>query len=195
MDKSPDQPKLMTFLLLREASLTRRIVECSALAILEVLGQAFIMAHSGFYFPSIAIVMVVFIALIGGRNLGLIYGIAISLVNDYFFIPPIGGVLENREAQEHFVIVGGLAVASVYFFSFLRSAFVATEWAKNEAERANRTRDIFLATLSHELRTPVAGILTWAELLQNVNFEPRKIKCGLEIIEHSAKRQSQLIDV
>ncbi|MFK7929950.1 MAG: ATP-binding protein [Myxococcota bacterium] len=37
--------------------------------------------------------------------------------------------------------------------------------ARGAAEQANRSKDIFLATISHEIRTPLAGVLGAAELL------------------------------
>ncbi len=66
--------------------------------------------------------------------------------------------------------------------------------ARHEAENANRTKDIFLATLSHELRTPLSSILTWAQLISHGKVDFEKAKQGAAVIEHSAKTQSQLID-
>src|SRR5205085_7186278 len=43
---------------------------------------------------------------------------------------------------------------------------VGAQQARAEAEAANRIKDEFLATLSHELRTPHTSILGWANLLR-----------------------------
>jgi two-component system CheB/CheR fusion protein len=66
--------------------------------------------------------------------------------------------------------------------------------ARSEAEKANRTKDVFLATLSHELRTPLSSILAWAQLIRMDKIDAVKIKEGAAIIEQSAKAQSRLID-
>jgi two-component system CheB/CheR fusion protein len=66
--------------------------------------------------------------------------------------------------------------------------------ARNEAEKANRTKDLFLATLSHELRTPLTSILTWAYLIRMGKVDYEQSKQGASVIEKSAKTQSQLID-
>ena len=65
---------------------------------------------------------------------------------------------------------------------------------RGEAEKANRIKDEFLATLSHELRTPLTTVLTWAQILRLGIADTEKTKRGIEVIERSAKAQSQLID-
>ncbi|HZE70333.1 MAG TPA: PAS domain S-box protein [Pyrinomonadaceae bacterium] len=66
--------------------------------------------------------------------------------------------------------------------------------ARKEAEAANRSKDIFLATLSHELRTPLASILGWARLLGSDMVDQTKYPQVFETIARNAKVQAQLID-
>ncbi|MGZ3658934.1 MAG: CheR family methyltransferase, partial [Bdellovibrionota bacterium] len=66
--------------------------------------------------------------------------------------------------------------------------------ARTEAEGANKAKDEFLATLSHELRTPMTTILSWTQLLQTVKMDEQRAQKALETIELNAKAQSQLID-
>ncbi len=66
--------------------------------------------------------------------------------------------------------------------------------ARSEAEKANRSKDVFLATLSHELRTPLSAILTWSQLIGSNRIDAITTKQGAAVIEQSAKAQSQLID-
>lgn len=68
------------------------------------------------------------------------------------------------------------------------------EIAKATAEEANRTKDLFLATLSHELRTPLSSLLLSAQLLSKGQMDEAKLRKTAEAIERAAKAQAQLID-
>ncbi|MGV3708554.1 MAG: response regulator [Gemmatimonas sp.] len=65
--------------------------------------------------------------------------------------------------------------------------------ARAEAERANRAKDDFLATLSHELRSPLTAIVGWAEVARLQSEDHPQIQNALQVIERNAKLQSQLI--
>jgi PAS domain S-box-containing protein len=63
-----------------------------------------------------------------------------------------------------------------------------------EAEGASRTKDEFLATLSHELRSPLQPLLNWAYLLRSPNLDPASSERALDAIERSTKTLGQLIE-
>ncbi|MDQ3280118.1 MAG: ATP-binding protein [Acidobacteriota bacterium] len=67
-------------------------------------------------------------------------------------------------------------------------------WSYHAAAEASRLKDEFLATLSHELRTPMTSILGWAQILQLADTPPEMTQEGLGSIERSARAQAQLID-
>jgi PAS domain S-box-containing protein len=76
-----------------------------------------------------------------------------------------------------------------------REALLAREMAaRREAECANRAKDDFLATLSHELRTPMTSVLGWTRMLRSGLLTQNHIDLALETIERSAKTEIQLIE-
>lgn len=76
----------------------------------------------------------------------------------------------------------------------LARSLVAEQTAREEAERANRIKDEFLAVLSHELRSPLNPILGWTKLMQSQKFSPERAAQALATIERNAKLQAQLIE-
>jgi signal transduction histidine kinase len=70
--------------------------------------------------------------------------------------------------------------------------FDAERRARAEAEAMNRLKDEFLATVSHELRSPLTAILGWAALMRT----RRDMDLGkaIETIERNARLQARLIE-
>lgn len=62
-----------------------------------------------------------------------------------------------------------------------------------EARESNRLKDEFLGVLSHELRTPLQAMLTWISILRRDPHDAALAARGLEVIERSARTQTQLI--
>lgn len=76
-----------------------------------------------------------------------------------------------------------------------RSKLIAREQAaREEAEAANRSKDQFLAIVSHELRSPLNSVLGWAHLLKTRKFDPAITERALETIERNARSLSRLIE-
>jgi PAS domain S-box-containing protein len=73
-------------------------------------------------------------------------------------------------------------------------AFRREQEARMAADRANRTKDEFLATLSHELRTPAAAIDGWIRLLGTGRLDPAQTAEALASVERNARAQTAMLN-
>jgi signal transduction histidine kinase/ActR/RegA family two-component response regulator len=99
---------------------------------------------------------------------------------------------------------GGMIIA-VLLFTLVRVQMRARDVAEATAERlreseaalqrANVAKDEFLATLSHELRTPMTAIMGWSQMLvDDEDLDRETESMAIEAIRKSASVQAQLID-
>jgi len=62
------------------------------------------------------------------------------------------------------------------------------------AASTSRAKDDFLATVSHELRSPLQGILGWLTLLQGGRLDAAQTARALQSVERSVRLQAQLVN-
>jgi two-component system CheB/CheR fusion protein len=76
-----------------------------------------------------------------------------------------------------------------------REALLALEQrARQRAEEADRIKDEFMATLSHELRGPLSAMVGWVQVLGTGGLDEATRERGRAAIERSAAAQTRLIE-
>jgi signal transduction histidine kinase/ActR/RegA family two-component response regulator len=66
--------------------------------------------------------------------------------------------------------------------------------AYSDVRAANRSKDEFLAPLSHELRTPINAIMGWGQMLQHGVVDPGRQAHAIDAIVRNAAAQLRLIE-
>lgn len=82
-----------------------------------------------------------------------------------------------------------LVAIPFYLMSLLKALTRATE----EAKRANAAKSRFLASMSHEFRTPLNGIVGMSELLSTTRLSGEQRECA-EVIQTSARTLLTLVE-
>ena len=123
----------------------------------------------------------------GGRLLGAAIAFAAFLVFDWFFLPPYN-TLWVRNPLDWLVLVAFLVTSFVAAELLYRARAERAAVERVEALReADKLKDALLASLSHDLRTPLTTIKALAHELQSIGDERTLI------IEEQADRLNRLV--
>ena len=68
------------------------------------------------------------------------------------------------------------------------------EAGRLQAQEANAAKDQFLATLSHELRSPLNVMIGWIQMLRSGQISPDAATRGFDVLERSVRLQAKLIE-
>ncbi|HEX6275520.1 MAG TPA: CheR family methyltransferase [Polyangiaceae bacterium] len=87
------------------------------------------------------------------------------------------------------------AILSFFDIDAMKRHVGEAQLARAEAERANRAKDLFLAVLGHELRTPLSILLLHAQMLRRGGaMDAARLERVGAAIERGTRMQVQLID-
>jgi two-component system sensor histidine kinase RpfC len=135
-------------------------------------------------------VLILWVTIGNGLRFGMRYLLSASLLGLIAFSSVVIGT-DYWRGQPHLSagLVIGLIAIPAYLSTLLKSLHRSTE----EARRANAAKSRFLATMSHELRSPLNGIIGMAELIRNSRLSPEQREYA-EVIHTSAQTLSLLVD-
>ena len=107
------------------------------------------------------------------------------------------GELASPEVMAEFSALASqmaVAIQKVRLISDLQAKKATLELTLDELRRASTTRDEFLATVSHELRSPLNAMLGWCQILRMGGIDEAQREVALETIERNAHAQAKLIE-
>ncbi len=91
------------------------------------------------------------------------------------------------------ILATGLLIGLVAIPSYMSSLLRALDRAVAEAHRANAAKSRFLATMSHEFRSPLNGIIGMSELMHGTRMGPEQREYA-DVIHASAQTLLLLVD-
>jgi signal transduction histidine kinase/ActR/RegA family two-component response regulator len=129
------------------------------------------------------------------RTFGYASHLAVPLVgfDHHFGLLFVGSTLPDAYTEEHLKLLSVVASQVAAYLSKLRLVEILTARSL-ELEAANQSKDEFLATLSHELRSPLTAIVGWTKLLRAGRLDEAATAHALEVIDRNAKHQAKLIE-
>jgi len=110
----------------------------------------------------------------------------------------------QTERARRVVAIGIVAEAALAILLLVSIAVVTVGYAERRRDlqnklaetlrEADQRKDIFLATLSHELRNPLAPIRTATRLLEGAEVKPAQIERSCRIIARQVRQMAALLD-
>lgn len=134
-------------------------------------------------------------AFYGGFWPAMLATVSSALISTYLFIPPYYS-LRIEHAASAVVVTTFLAIGLTISLlgKKLKELQVRTEQQALALKEENNRKDEFLAMLAHELRNPLAGISTAAELLRFGHLDEKRLTRTSEVISRQVVHMVKLVD-
>ena len=161
----------------------------AALALTQLLGD---WAKSDF--TALYVLVVLLATSVSGLRAGLLATVLSAVIIAYM---QVGWVKQPDLGWDDLLRTGVFILAALVVSSLAarrRDAEEKLRAAVAQLRRDDRAKDEFLATLSHELKTPLTSILGWSALLAEGDPDPSLVAAATESITGSARSQQHLID-
>jgi signal transduction histidine kinase len=137
----------------------------------------------------------------GGLGPGLFATAIATLTKAYFFLPPMYPLdMDDLPPLLYLFVFVSVAVLISALTGALRRAATVNRAraarsgaARAQAEADNRAKDVFLAKVSHELRTQFQAMSTWAHLLGRTRLGDRAFGKALAAMHRGVAAQARLI--
>ena len=77
-----------------------------------------------------------------------------------------------------FIIIGGIVIIFIIYYKLSRQQMMELEMARREAIKANKAKSEFLSSMSHDIRTPMNGIVGMTAIaMANIDNQERVKDC------------------
>jgi signal transduction histidine kinase len=182
-----------------QLSIPVRIFGATSIAALGFYALYFIHQSTGTYFAFVAVMTSLFVSFFAGDRIALCAAVLLSVLSDYFFVPPVGSIFHDKNSVEQFALILFGSVMMSILAGSLRSAFIGLSEAKKLADKATKdareasTRmEKVLALVSHDVRNPLCTSKMAAQLLLEspTNVDRRET---VVMILRNLERADQLI--
>jgi signal transduction histidine kinase len=131
----------------------------------------------------------------GGPPAGLIATVLGAVAGLWLFVPPAGSLLLTTRSE---VVRLGIFLIEGLVITWLVARIEAAQRhlvsARDQAQAANRAKDVFIGLLSHELRTPLNVIVGYSRMLSVGDARLDDVKRVAAIVQRNAEHQTRLID-
>lgn len=88
-------------------------------------------------------------------------------------------------------LIGGLVILPIYAATLIKKL----QAAKNEAEQANKAKSLFLASVSHEFRTPLNAVIGMSDMLRDTKLNAEQLDMTQTIRGSARALLAQINDI